>query len=444
MSPPNAVAHVAEMIRARFGLDFGGMRLAVLFDGLCRLDPDPEAAAQALIRADRERFADFVGSVTNSETYFFRHAEQFAAVGVLLQRQWLAQPPASFRVWCAGCASGEEPLTVSAVLEDVCSLVPRHPAATILATDISPGALRRAQQGDYSEWSFRGVLSELRARHFTREDGANRPRSSLRDRITFRRHNLLDESPEPVPFELVVCRNVLIYFDPRTFELALNRLAIAVAPGGLLVLGPVESAAAKLPDFEMLHPGSCVIYRKRSIGAALPVPAGWTSSALSQARPSRPSAPPPPPRQNPAPPPPWRPDGLVERLAEARALADQGLLKEARAVAGALRRAHGDAGEVRILFALIHLEEGNRDAATAELEAAITAQPELAMAHYLLGSIFDGAGARTEAEELYRSALHAVGDAAPRLPVAGGGGLTAEELVSALTHLLGLTPEVTA
>ena len=285
-APLNAIVHVIDLIRTRFGLDFGGARHSVLLEGLARLDPDLEAAAHVLIRAERSRFADFVGTLTNSETYFFRNAEQFSALSVLLQRQWLARPPVAFRAWCAGCASGEEPLSVSAVIEDVCALVPARPFATVIATDISPAALRLAQQASYSEWSFRGVLQDQRSRHFTRDGTAWRPRAALRERITFLRHNLLDEPPEPVPFDLVVCRNVLIYFDPPRFEQAIHRLALAVAPGGILLLGPVESAAAKLPEFEVLHLGACVMYRKRLAGFVAP----------AQPRPSRPIWVAPPPR----------------------------------------------------------------------------------------------------------------------------------------------------
>ena len=440
-APLNAVTHVMDLIRVRFGLDFGGMRHPVLLEGLARLAPDVDAAAHALIRADRGRFADFVGTLTNSETYFFRHAEQFSALAALLQRQWLDRPPVTFRAWCAGCASGEEPLTVSAVIEDVCALVPARPVATVLATDISPSALGLAQRASYSEWSFRGVLQDQRTRHFIRDGAAYRPRASLRERITFLRHNLLDEPPEPTPFDLVICRNVLIYFDAPRFELAMNRLTLAVAPGGILVLGPVESAAAKLPGFEVLHPGACVVYRKRLAGFDAPV----------ETRPSRPIAPrrvaPPAPaterRPGPVPTiaPPPGPE-LSAQVAEARALADQGQLEQARALAGALRFAHGDLGELRILSALIHLEEGNRAAAAAELEAAISADADLAMAHYLLGVIHDGEGTRAQAESRYRKALHAIGDAAPHALVPGGGTLTVSELISTLTYVLGLTPEV--
>ena len=129
-------------------------------------------------------------------------------------------------------------------------------------------------------------------------------------------------------------------------------------------------------------------------------------------------------------------------MAEVRALADQGQLDQALTLTAALRRSHGDLGELRILGALIHLEEGNREAAAADLEAAITARADLAMAHYLLGFIFDGAGARAQAESRYRTALVAIGDAAPHTLVTGGGSLTVGELTSTLTYMLGLTAEV--
>ena len=75
--------------------------------------------------------AIILGRSTNTETYFFRHVDQFEALRELLLRQWATQPPATFRAWCAGCSSGEEPLSVSAMLEEVRSLLPARPAVSI-------------------------------------------------------------------------------------------------------------------------------------------------------------------------------------------------------------------------------------------------------------------------------------------------------------------------
>jgi len=466
-----ALGHLIEEIRIRYGLDYAGSRLDVLTAGLAGLDPDIQEAALQLVRADRGKLAEFVGSITNSETYFFRHAEQFSALGVLIQRQWSQHPTPTYRAWCAGCSTGEEPLSVSAVLYDVGILTPNSPSATVLATDINPSALRVAQNARYTEWSFRGVLTEQRERYFIREGTHYRPRPSLGERVTFRRHNLLDPPPEPVPFDLVVCRNVLIYFDGAQFERAVNQLALAVAPGGILVLGPVESAAAKLPDFDVLHPGACIVYRKRHAFREAFVPRGWTSASAAGAEPvaprpalpapSRPSQPrlvvrplasPPPPTVRPSAPgaapsahtprlPPAS-DDFSAMLAYAGVLADQGRLAEARAVADTLFRKHGEHGELRILSALILLEEDRRDEAAAELELAVASQPDLAMAHYLLGSILDTSGARAQAEASYRRALAALGEKPPLQPVPGGGGLTVDALVATLTHMLGLSKEV--
>ncbi|MDP3153525.1 MAG: protein-glutamate O-methyltransferase CheR [Archangium sp.] len=456
MKAAGALGHLVEKIRSRFGLDYGGSRLDVLLEGLTRIAPNAEAAAAQLACADRDALAEFVGSITNTETYFFRHAEQFSALRVLIERHWAQHPPISYRAWCAGCSTGEEPLTVSAVLDDVSRLNDPSPLTTVLATDINPSALRQAQNARYTEWSFRGVLADQRERYFVKEGTHYVPRRALLERITFRRHNLLDPAPEPVPFDLVVCRNVLIYFDGEQLERAVNRLALAVAPGGILVLGPVESAAASLPDFDVLHPGACIVYRKRHAFLEPSVPRGWNTSAANgasaQAPRSAPPLPPPvaasrPPARAPLRPPAEVPavapqaEALTVRLAQACGLADQGRLAEARAAAESLQRDFGDRGELQILTALILLEEDRHDEAASQLEAVVAARPDLAMAHYLLGSTLDTGGARNEAASSYRRALLALDEKPPEEPVAGGGGLTVADLSATLAHLLRGQPE---
>ncbi|MHB8878242.1 MAG: CheR family methyltransferase [Myxococcaceae bacterium] len=413
----SALVELIEQIRHRFGLDFSGTRLDNLVECLSQADGDLDAAAQRALSGSRERLAELVGRATNNETCFFRHPDHFDALTARLIASWTRLHPAVFRAWCAGCASGEEALSLAATLRQVSLLVPGV-QLSILGTDLSEEALRRAAEARYTEWSFRGVSPEQRTRHFVRQDAFYRPVEALRRLVSYRRHNLLDGAPEPEAFDLVVCRNVLIYFDEPRLRQAVNLLSLAVAPGGLLLLGPTESGAVRLPDFEPIHARGCVLYEKRQGLLAPREPAPFSPAPAVRAAPA-------PPAPGPAPHP-------EDRLSRARALADHGRLDEAWALAGEALTHSGDSAELRLLFATISLERGHRDDAVQELERAIRAAPDLAMAHYLFGSVLEAEGAREPAEASYQRALAALGDTPIDAPVRGAGGLTVGELVEAI------------
>jgi chemotaxis protein methyltransferase CheR len=134
------------------------------------------------------------------------------------------------RVWSAGCASGEEPYTLALLRDDL----------EILATDVDPAVLRRAEAARYPPSALRELPAALRERAFT--DGVLDP--CVRSRVTFTRHDIRGEPPAG-PFELVLCRNVAFtYFDDAVQRATLRRIASVMTPGGALVIGAHEA----LPD----------------------------------------------------------------------------------------------------------------------------------------------------------------------------------------------------
>jgi chemotaxis protein methyltransferase CheR len=193
------------------------------------------------------------------ETYFYRHPEQLAALASALAALRLpAGRPLS--AWSAGCATGEEAWTVAMVLRDL----GRPPGLDrILGTDVSARALAVAREGRYGEWSLRELPAALRARHLDGVAGGVTVKAPLRDLVCFERHNLLGPPPPAAPFDLVVCRNVLLYFKPAPARALLERLHAALAPGGLLLVGPVEEPLASGLPFERVgEPGSGLLRRQ--------------------------------------------------------------------------------------------------------------------------------------------------------------------------------------
>jgi chemotaxis protein methyltransferase CheR len=212
-----------------------------------------------LVAADSnaEVWRSFTEALLVHETYFFRHPDQLRIVAdVLLPRvleERLASGMREVRIWCAGCASGEEVYTLALLLQTAIarSALPRMDAwnANILGTDLSGTTLDVARTGTYALAaglnSFRDVPESAR-HHFAAIFSATATTWSasaeLRRLTRFTRHNVVTDPPAMTDADLVICRNTLIYFDEAQSRSALASLEAALRPGGALLLGPAESA----------------------------------------------------------------------------------------------------------------------------------------------------------------------------------------------------------
>jgi chemotaxis protein methyltransferase CheR len=161
-------------------------------------------------------------------------------------------------VWSAGCSSGEEPYSVAIALLEAGR---QGRGDRILATDVSERLLAAARRGTYGAWSLRRLPPALAARYLPgREE--HRVAEEVRALVEFRRHNLVAD-PAPGEFDVVLCRNVLIYFDGPIAAQVLLRLVEAVRPGGLLVVGPVELALASSLELEWVDEAGATVLRRR-------------------------------------------------------------------------------------------------------------------------------------------------------------------------------------
>jgi chemotaxis protein methyltransferase CheR len=202
-------------------------------------------------RAGRGEVVHMLDAVTTNKTDFFREPGhfQFLAGTVLpafIEGRGDARVSGQcFRIWSAGCSTGEEPYTLAMVLAD---FTDRHPTFrfAVLASDLSTKVLDRAREAIYDEGRTAGVPLSLKQRYFLR----NKDRSkallrivpSLRAMVQFQRVNLMDEAlVAPDPFDAIFCRNVIIYFDRGTQERLLRRFCGMLRPGGYLFLGHSES-----------------------------------------------------------------------------------------------------------------------------------------------------------------------------------------------------------
>ncbi len=197
------------------------------------------------LRAGRDRALEraVVEAMMTNETLFFRDGVAFSMVGQSVLPDLIAARAATrrLRIWCAACSSGQEPYSIAMMLDGMADKIAGW-QVEILATDISEDVLERARTGRYSQFEVQRGLPIRQLLHYFRQAGENweiTPR--IRDMVRFEPINLIQDFGRLGRFDLVLCRNVLIYFDNATKTQILGRLAQVLAPDGALMLGSAET-----------------------------------------------------------------------------------------------------------------------------------------------------------------------------------------------------------
>jgi chemotaxis protein methyltransferase CheR len=222
------------------------------YDSYCRLLRSSKGADEAL---------ELVNAISTNHTQFFREARHFDFLtGMIIP---LAKARAGiFRVWSAACATGEEPYSLAILLSEGFGI---EGGWRIQATDISTSALKVAQQGIYPTERLAHVPPEWQRRYFQRGvrdwTGQYRVRDDLRRRVEFHRLNLLQASyPFAAKFDVIFCRNVMIYFDRETQEALVQKLSQQLAAGGYLMVGHSESLSGLAHGLTPIQPA---LYQKK-------------------------------------------------------------------------------------------------------------------------------------------------------------------------------------
>ena len=198
-----------------------------------------EEYGQVLDR-DRHEYDLLLDALTINVTKFFRNPETFAAIDREIVPALYARVEPEIRIWSAGCASGEEPYSLAMLMHRYAiAHGKRLDRVDVLGTDLDRASLAAAERATYLESTLADTPAELRQMYFPLQPPYRIPQE-VRARVQFRRHDLLRE-PFPESQHLIVCRNVIIYFDRSTQEQLFERFAAALLPGGFLVLGRVET-----------------------------------------------------------------------------------------------------------------------------------------------------------------------------------------------------------
>ncbi len=457
-----------ELIQARLGVNLtDNQRNDVLpvveslltstgFNGLL------DALAEAPV--DNPQWQQIVNVVTVGETYFFRNQYQFDALRTAILPALVDERrKAGFkqlRLWSAGCAGGEEPYSLAILLRDMLPDIDSW-SITILATDINAASLEHARAGLYRAWSFRSETpADIRDRWFRLTTNGYQLSSKIRSMVTFAPLNLVsDDYPSyatgTMNMDIILCRNVTIYFDQATTREIVGRFQRALTEDGWLVVGHAEPMAVVYEDwFTPRNFDNTVLYQKRRAGPEAPsvscavttetVTAGTpamatmlvTPAPVAPAVPAKRTAPLPEPDNQvvttPEPPPVEEPDCL-QRAKQAADREDWDEALRWLAEAEQQDRLHP---HVHYLRGLVQWHGSNPDSALSSLRQAVYCDPHFALAHYTLAELYEHRGEVKEAIRYLRLAQAAIADMEPDQPVSFGEDLTVGMLQELLTYRL--------
>ena len=478
---PGFAALKAKVI-ARTGHHYYADKDDLLFDRLVKRFralglPDASSYARHLDgpRGDAEWQA-LEGEITIGETFFFRYAEQFAALrGTILPDLIGARAQEKcLRIWSAGCATGAEPYSIAILLHDLLGPALADWSITILGTDINAAALDVARQAEYGRWALRTLQPAEHQRWFrqtaprpgpTREGGF-RLRSEFRTMVRFERQNLIGLIDGTIPpsfcnFDLILCRNVLIYFSSEAVFGIVRGFGERLRADAWLLIGhaepnpafagwltPVnlpgtiayrrleEPAAALVPD-PVQAPASVPVSGIEPFGS-VPAPEtpvrpserAWDGFAAGTVPPdAKPSPRAPLVRPNEAAAPPEIPPAAEPALPRIRALADAGDTAQAwRALREALDTNPTDAS-LRFYEGLLALGLGREAEAERALRGAVFLDRDFVMAHYHLGLLLIALGRHPAARRALDNAHRLAQGLPPTAPLPEGDGVTAGEMV---------------
>lgn len=262
-----AFGKIKSLLKQRSGIDLGDAKRMLVYGRLARrlraLSLTSFSEYLPLIDdAESDEAKNFLNALTTNVTEFFResHHFEFLTQRVLPETQ-TRRGQRKLRVWSAGCSTGEEPYSIAITLAMAGGAEDWD--TKVLATDIDSDVLDHAQRGVYTLDKL-GKLSQAQLRYFQRGTGANsqlaRVKPELKELIAFKQLNLLGQWQMQGPFDVIFCRNVVIYFDVATRERLVRRFASLLMPGGYLFMGHSESLTAN--SLRELEPCGKTAYRR--------------------------------------------------------------------------------------------------------------------------------------------------------------------------------------
>lgn len=212
-----------------------------------------------------------IDKITTHETFFYRDSSVFQLLGnkiipdLLCRRREpsgnLPPGPIPLNVWCAACSTGQEVYSLAIILKEYLGDVKRY-KLKLLGTDISDASIAKASYGLYSKFEIeRGMPPGLALKYFEKKNDSWKIRDEIRAMVVFQNQNILKTFRDLSKFDIILCRNVIMYFGKADRELVLKRLSERLVPDGCLLIGATESISSDNSNFEAVRYGDTVYYQ---------------------------------------------------------------------------------------------------------------------------------------------------------------------------------------
>lgn len=269
-----AFDQLRAIIRERAGIDFPDEKRYLLESRIRpRLVACGMSSFEAYVRYlqqghDPDEMTHLLNAVTINETSFFRHPSQFEALGEELLPELAEQRrdhgTSEVRLWSAACSAGDEAYSLALLVTE--QIKPRFPHVEfqIIGTDIDTDVLEKARTGHYRKRAIRNVPTAYLHKYFQRRDNTFVLNASIREMVTFRTLNLTDAQDvrRMGDFDVIMCANVLIYFDQRRKKQVLQSLHRSLRPGGYLLVGGSEALGESAAQFETIQEKGALVYQR--------------------------------------------------------------------------------------------------------------------------------------------------------------------------------------
>ncbi|MCZ2341564.1 MAG: hypothetical protein LC104_07175 [Bacteroidales bacterium] len=404
-----AHARILEYLTRRIGLDpdsLGASTIAEAIQERMRIVEKPEPNSyREYLETEPAELQKLAERIVVSETWFFRGPGLFDYLARTIRDAVHADPKRIVRVLSIPCSTGEEPYSLAMALQELQVPPNRH---VLVGVDLSTQAITTAQRGVYREFAFRQILPAIRARYFRNQETTWTISDAIKSRVQFHTGNLLDPhgiSNLGSPFDIVLCRNLLIYFTAETRRQALNQIERLLLPEGLLAVGSAEPSALSGRPFLTVGTGELFLFRYSPSTQPSGVPPRFSEPRRSQGsvilapvlpRQVTPVAVPlPTPRTAPIP---VVGNPVTEpSLDEARLLADAGQLSAAETLCQAVLARTPTAQGYALLGVICHAR-GRLEEATEALRRALYLEPHHreALIHALTVALAAGQTAQAE------------------------------------------------
>lgn len=253
-------------IKATYGIDLSKKRLLIearMYSVLLQKNVSTFSEYFKILESSEDERITLLNKLTTNHTYFMREPRHFEFLkDVILPRQLHENREHSLRIWSAGCSTGEEAYTAVMLMKDYFRDKPGWDTR-ILATDISTKVLDGAQHGAYTDESLKNLPESWKRLYFTKSGETYVLRDEILREVIFRRLNLMDDFHFQRPFDLIFCRNVMIYFTGEAKENLIRKFYNLLKPGGYLFIGHSENIQRGAAGFRYVEPS---IYQKGQQG----------------------------------------------------------------------------------------------------------------------------------------------------------------------------------